>query len=207
MTIHKEGYTPIALCILFIFVLNALIQFYSPSATAVKWIVYLLSFAFFVVTILFFRSPALDIVADDTTVLCPANGMITAIDDVEETEFLKSRCTRVAIAISATDVHVTRNAVSGAVTYFNYDSNKNQTTIAVQNNAGLTVLLRQTAGLLPQPVITYVKTGDLVSQGAQLGFANLGARLEVFLPAGAVLNVDPDDKVKGGQTMLAELRA
>ena len=207
MTIHKEGYTPIALCILFIFLLNAFIQFYFPNATAVKWIVYILSFVFFAVTILFFRNPSLDIVADETIVLCPADGTISAIEEVEETEFLKTRCTRVSIAIAATDVHVTRNAVSGTVKYFNYNSDKKQTTLAVQNGAGVIIVFKQTAGLLPQPIITYVKTGDDVTQGTQLGFANLGAQVEVFLPLKAVINVDPDDRVKGGQTMLAELRA
>jgi uncharacterized membrane protein len=56
MTIHKEGTTTIALCILFIFVLNALIQFYHPHATTVKWIIYILSFILFVFVILLFTS-------------------------------------------------------------------------------------------------------------------------------------------------------
>jgi phosphatidylserine decarboxylase len=43
MTFHKEGYTSLALTILFIFVLNALISFYFPDAHVVKWIVYILS--------------------------------------------------------------------------------------------------------------------------------------------------------------------
>jgi hypothetical protein len=36
MTIHKEGYTSLAITILFIFVLNALIQFYMPTAPYLK---------------------------------------------------------------------------------------------------------------------------------------------------------------------------
>ena len=48
---------PIALCVLLIFVLNAVIQFYYPDAHVIKWIVYILSFALFVIILQFFRSP------------------------------------------------------------------------------------------------------------------------------------------------------
>jgi phosphatidylserine decarboxylase len=50
MTIHKEGYTSIALTVLFIAVVNALIQFYFPDAHTVKWIVYILSFMLFLLS-------------------------------------------------------------------------------------------------------------------------------------------------------------
>jgi phosphatidylserine decarboxylase len=57
MTVHKEGYTSLAICILFIFVLNAVIQFYFPQAFVIKWIIYILSFVLFVIILQFFRSP------------------------------------------------------------------------------------------------------------------------------------------------------
>ena len=56
MTIHKEGTTTIALCILFIFVLNAFIQFYHPYAITLKWIIYILSFTLFVFVVLLFTT-------------------------------------------------------------------------------------------------------------------------------------------------------
>jgi phosphatidylserine decarboxylase len=69
MTIHKEGYTSIALCVLFIFILNAVIDFYLPGAHVVKWIVYILSFLLFVTIVQFFRSPKLKVTPDHNTVL------------------------------------------------------------------------------------------------------------------------------------------
>jgi hypothetical protein len=38
MTFHKEGYTSLALCILFIFVLNFIIQFYYPQRCCVEMV-------------------------------------------------------------------------------------------------------------------------------------------------------------------------
>ncbi|MDB5091253.1 MAG: phosphatidylserine decarboxylase, partial [Mucilaginibacter sp.] len=54
MTFHKEGYTSLAICVLFIFILNAFISFYFPEAHVVKWIVYILSFLLFVTIVQFF---------------------------------------------------------------------------------------------------------------------------------------------------------
>jgi phosphatidylserine decarboxylase len=71
MKFHKEGYTSLALCILFIFVLNALVQFYFPELYALKWLVYILSFLLFVIIVQFFRSPNITISADEKMVLCP----------------------------------------------------------------------------------------------------------------------------------------
>lgn len=204
MTIHKEGYTSIALCILFIFVLNAFLQFYFPGAIVFKWIIYILSFMFFLATVLFFRNPAIDVVSNEKMVLSPADGKILSVGETEETEFLKGRRIQITIAISPTDVHVNRNPVKGIVKYAS--TVKGQTTIAVESGAGNTILLRQIAGLSKR-VVAYVKEGDAVEQGAQFGFSMLGSRVDVFLPIGTNIDVDVDDVVRSGQTVLARFKS
>jgi phosphatidylserine decarboxylase len=204
MTIHKEGYTPIALCILFIFLLNAFLQFYFPGANAVKWIVYILSFVFFAGTLLFFRNPKINVSIDEKTVFSPADGKITAIEEVDESEFLKGRYTRITIAISPLDVHVTRNPVNGTVKYIKYNPGNKYTTVAVANSKGNNILLRQLAGPLSQRVLVDIKEGDVVKQGEPFGFGSLLSQIDVFLPVGASVAVDVDDVVKGGITALAQ---
>jgi phosphatidylserine decarboxylase len=204
MRFHKEGYTPLALCILFIFVLNALIQFYFPQANAFKWIIYILSFLFFVAIILFFRSPSVNIAPDEKAVLSPADGKIVSIGEVEETEFLKDRRIQVSIAIAPTDVHVNRNPVTGVVKFVKQNGH---TTIAVANTAGITILYRQLPGSLSKRIITYTKQGDAVKQGEQFGFSALGSRVDVLLPVGTKLNVELNAVVKGGLTALAYLKS
>src|ERR1700744_2525366 len=118
MTIHKEGYTSLALCVLLIFVFNALIQFYYPSAHTLKWIVYILSGALFLIILQFFRSPSIRINLDEKNVLCPADGKVVVIEETEETEFLKDKRIQISVFMSPINVHVNRNPISGIITYF-----------------------------------------------------------------------------------------
>jgi phosphatidylserine decarboxylase len=220
MTIHKEGYTSIALCIGFILLLNAIIQFYFPQAIAFKWIIYILSFALFVIILQFFRSPAIQIITDETQVLCPADGKVVVIEEVDEPEFLKDKRIQVSVFMSPVNVHINRNPISGIVKYFKYHPGKflvawhpksstenERTTIAIENTNGTTVLFRQIAGALARRIVWYVKEGDVVEQGEQFGFIKFGSRVDIFLPLGTKINVSLDEVVKGGKTVLAELKA
>jgi phosphatidylserine decarboxylase len=220
MTFHKEGYTSLALCILFIFVLNAAIQFYMPDATALKWIIYILSFALFVTIVQFFRNPHFDITIDEKTVLCPADGKVVVIEETTETEFLKDKRIQLSVFMSPINVHVNRNPISGVVKYFKYHPGKylvawhpksstenERTTVVTENANGTQVLFRQIAGALARRIVWYVKEGDKVQQGEQFGFIKFGSRVDVFLPLGSKINVEIGEVVKGGRTVLAELPA
>jgi phosphatidylserine decarboxylase len=218
MTIHKEGYTSIALCILFIFVLNAVIQFYFPHAFVIKWIIYILSLALFVIILQFFRSPSVSISKDETRVLCPADGKVVVIEEADETEFLKDRRIQISVFMSPINVHINRNPISGAIKYFKYNPGKylvawhpksstenERTTIVIENSAGVAVLFRQIAGALARRIVWYVKEGDVVDQGEQFGFIKFGSRVDVFLPLGSEIKVGLGEAVKGGHTVLAQL--
>jgi phosphatidylserine decarboxylase len=218
MTFHKEGYTSLAITVLFIFVLNALIQFYLPEAHILKWFVYILSFLLFVIIVQFFRSPFFDITTDETTVLCPADGKVVVIEEADETEYLKDKRIQLSVFMSPVNVHVNRNPMSGVVSYFKYHKGKylvawhpksstenERTTVVVQNREGVSVLFRQIAGALARRIVWYVKEGDIVDQGQQFGFIKFGSRVDVFLPLGSKVLVNIGDVVKGGRTVLAEL--
>ena len=218
MTIHKEGYTSIALCVLFIFVVNAIIQFYYPDAHALRWIVYILSFALFIIILQFFRSPHFHINIDETQVLCPADGKVVVIEETEEPEFLKDRRIQISVFMSPINVHVNRNPVAGVVKYFRYHPGKylvawhpksstenERTTVVIENKKGVSVLFRQIAGAMARRIVWYVKEGDKVEQGAQFGFIKFGSRVDVFVPLGTKINVGLGEVVKGGRTVLATL--
>ncbi|MDT3404393.1 phosphatidylserine decarboxylase family protein [Mucilaginibacter terrae] len=220
MTFHKEGYTSMALCILFIFVLNALAHFYYPEVAVLKWFIYIVSFLLFVIILQFFRSPKFAITTHDQHVICPADGKVVVIEEVDEPEFLKDKRIQVSVFMSPVNVHVNRNPIAGVVKYFKYHPGKylvawhpksstenERTTIAIENEAGVTVLFRQIAGALARRIVWYVKEGDKVAQGDQFGFIKFGSRVDIFLPIGTKINVNLGDKVKGGRTVLAELQA
>jgi len=191
-----------------------------PDATALKWIVYILSFALFVTIVQFFRNPHFDITIDEKTVLCPADGKVVVIEETTETEFLKDKRIQVSVFMSPINVHVNRNPISGVVKYFKYHPGKylvawhpksstenERTTVVTENANGTQVLFRQIAGALARRIVWYVKEGDKVQQGEQFGFIKFGSRVDVFLPLGSKINVEIGEVVKGGRTVLAELPA
>jgi phosphatidylserine decarboxylase len=218
MTIHKEGYSSLAITILFIFVLNAAIHFYLPLAHGLQWFIYILSFVLFVIILQFFRSPSITINKDETQVLCPADGKVVVIEETDETEYLKDRRIQISVFMSPINVHINRNPISGVVKYFKYHPGKylvawhpksstenERTTVVTENSAGTPILFRQIAGAMARRIVWYIKEGDAVTQGDQFGFIKFGSRVDIFLPLGTKVNVAIGEVVKGGRTVLAEL--
>ncbi len=219
MTIHKEGYTSIALCILFIFILNALVHYLLPETAWFRWIIYILSFALFAIILQFFRSPYIKVIKNEQQVLCPADGKVVVIEETEETEYLKDRRIQVSVFMSPINVHINRNPISGIVKYFKYHPGKflvawhpksstenERTTVVIENSNGTAVLFRQIAGAMARRIICYSKEGQQAEQGEEFGFIKFGSRVDIFLPLGSEINVSLGDIVKGGITVLAHLK-
>lgn len=218
MTIHKEGYTTIALTILFIFILNAVVQFFYPDKNWLLWTVYIFSFLLFVIVLQFFRSPVRKLSSGERSIVCPADGKVVVIEETDEPEFLKDRRIQLSVFMSPVNVHVNRNPISGIVKYFKYHPGKylvawnpksstdnERTTMVIENN-GIQVLVRQIAGALARRIVWYVKENDEVKQGEQFGFIKFGSRIDLFLPLGTEIKVKMGEPVRGGVTVLAELK-
>lgn len=219
MTIHKEGYSSIALSILFIFILNAIVQYLLPDLNWLHWLIYFLSLVLFVIILQFFRSPNILLQRNDEQIICPADGKVVVIEDTEETEFLKDRRIQISVFMSPINVHVNRNPISGKVILSKYHPGKflvawhpksstenERTTIVVKTSTGVSVLFRQIAGALARRIVCYLKEGDEVVQGEQFGFIKFGSRVDIFLPLGTEVNVKLNQVVKGGVTVLAHLK-
>lgn len=218
MTIHKEGFSSIALAVLFIFVLNALVQFYFPDNATFRWVIYISSAILFLIVLQFFRNPRIAVTTGEKMVVCPADGKVVVIEEAQEPEYLKDKRIQVSIFMSPVNVHVNRNPITGVVKYFKYHPGKylvawhpksstdnERTTVVVETQQGIPVLFRQIAGALARRIVWYVKEGDEVQQSAQFGFIKFGSRVDVFLPLGTKINVNLGETVKGGRTILAEL--
>ena len=218
MTIHKEGYTSIALSILFIFVTNTVIKYYLSETIWFVWLWYALSFALFIIILQFFRSPNRKLTIHDRQIICPADGKVVVLEETEETEFLKDRRIQVSVFMSPINVHVNRNPISGIVKFFKYHPGKylfawdpksstenERTTTVVEHKNGAQILYRQIAGALARRIVWYLKEGDQVEQSEQFGFIKFGSRVDLYLPIGTQINVNLNETVKGGVTVLATL--
>jgi phosphatidylserine decarboxylase len=217
MKFHKEGYTSLAICVLFVFIINALANWFAPENKLLIWTVYLLSAFLFITILQFFRSPKLSVLQDENQILSPADGKVVVIEETTENEYFTDRRIQVSIFMSPINVHINRNPIGGLIKYFKYHPGKylmawnpksstenERTTIVIEGKNGIEILFRQIAGALARRIVWYVKEGKEVAQGEEFGFIKFGSRVDVFLPIGTKINVKLGDKVKGGKTVIAE---
>ena len=120
--------------------------------------------------------------------------------------------------MSPLNVHATRYPIGGKITYSKYHPGKylvawhpkaseenERTTVVVKNATYGEVLYRQIAGALAKRIVNYAKVDDIAIQGADSGFIKFGSRVDIFLPVTASIKVELNQKVRGGETVIAEL--
>ncbi|MBX7206476.1 MAG: phosphatidylserine decarboxylase family protein [Bacteroidia bacterium] len=214
--IHREGSATIFITLAVLFVLNFAIQYFIPQPEWISQAVLFISTVFLVIILQFFRNPPRNTQKNDAHIIAPADGKVVVIEEVEEPEFFKGKRLQVSIFMSPFNVHVNRNPVSGTVKYFKYHPGKylvawhpksstenERTTTVIEHKSGKQVLFRQIAGALAKRICWYVEQGQQVQQGGEMGFIKFGSRVDVYLPLDAKVQVTLNQKVSGGETVLA----
>ena len=65
-------------------------------------------------------------------------------------------------------------------------------------------MVKQIAGAVAKRIVNYLKPGDVVEQGGEMGFIKFGSRVDLLLPIEAAVNVRMNEKVKGGVSVIAK---
>jgi phosphatidylserine decarboxylase len=179
-----------------------------------------LSLFFFVLilyTLFFFRDPDRNIPPDRNAVLAAADGTVTDISEVDETEVLKTRMRRVGIFLSIFDVHTNRAPIDGRITYRQHHeglcldarspdcSEKNEAMTWGIENPRATVVVRQLTGAIARRIVAWAEVGDQLARGERFGMIRFGSRTEVYLPLTASVLVKAGEHVAGGSTIIARL--
>ena len=150
-------------------------------------------------------------------VYAPADGKVVVIEEVEEPEFFQEKRLQISIFMNPANVHVNRNPIGGEVKYYKYhpgkylvawhpkSSTENERTTSVINNGKHDILVRQIAGAMAKRIVNYLKPGQQVTQGEDMGFIKFGSRVDIFLPLGTKVNVALEEKVKGNLSVIAHL--
>lgn len=214
---HKEGFKIIAITFLLVAILAVVVD----KFVALQWLQYLLFFTLFVFLFLilqFFRNPKRLTVLNDNTVVSPVDGKVVVIEEVYEPEYFKEKRLQVSVFMSPINVHVTRYPIGGQVAYSKYHPGKylvawhpkastenERTTVVVDNTLYGKVLYRQIAGALAKRIVNYAKEGDAANQGEDSGFIKFGSRVDLFLPLDTNIKVALNQKVKGGESIIAEI--
>ena len=216
MTLHREGFGLIALAVAVGVGLVALTSWLGAPAWVVNLVI-ALAVVDVVLVAQFFRVPKRVPVASEGQILCPSDGKVVVIEEVEEPEIFGDKRIQVSIFMSPLNVHVQWAPMAGEVTHANYHPGKylvawhpksstenERTTLVIDGERG-PVLFRQIAGAVARRIRWYIQPSQKVELGEEVGFIKFGSRIDVFLPLGSEIHVGLEQKVKGRETVLATL--
>lgn len=216
MTIHKEGYTSIAITTILFGVIN-LVSFYflSSSTPVISLLIFIAALGLLIFMISFFRIPKRTLTIQDNAIIAPADGKVVVIEEVQADEYFTDRRIQVSIFMSPLNVHVNRNPVNGEVVYNQYhkgkylvawhpkSSTENERHCVAYRQNGKEILVKQIAGALAKRIVNYLQAGQQVKQTEEMGFIKFGSRVDLLLPLDAKINVKIGDMPQGGVTVIA----
>jgi phosphatidylserine decarboxylase len=218
MTIHREGYKSIAVATMLFCMLNVLMFWFLGTSLlwlCIAFLIITLGLVLFIVS--FFRIPNRALTFNETQIIAPADGKVVVIEEAHDAEYFKDKRIQVSVFMSPANVHVNRNPMSGEVVYNQYhkgkylvawnpkSSTENERHSAVIRKGDKEVLVKQIAGALAKRICNYLEVGQKVEQNAEFGFIKFGSRVDLLLPLGTKINVQLNEVVKGGVTVIATL--
>ena len=162
----------------------------------------------------FFRDPERAIPAGPGLVVSPADGKITEVAPIRTPDGDRIR---LSIFLSVFDVHVNRSPIAGTVRRIRYkkgeylnamdpaSAERNEQSVVTMEGDGCTITFKLIAGLLARRIVFLPKEGDTLQRGERVGLIKFGSRCDLILPGDAHVRVERGQRVKGGQSILADV--
>lgn len=206
--IAKEGW----LFIIISSFISAYVSYVNVIASIPFWII-----SIFIIQ--FFRDPPRKISTKKNVVVSGADGKVIAIDETID-PYQKKKSIKVSVFMNVFNVHSNKAPIDGIILKKIYFSGKflnaalskaslqnERCAIIIQakKNPKQTITCVQIAGLIARRILCYKKTGDSVSRGERYGFIKFGSRVDLYLPLKTSLRVQVGQKVKNGESIIAEL--
>ncbi len=168
----------------------------------------------------FFRDPSRVIPDDPEAVLCPADGRVILIREIDDDRFLGERALKISIFMNVFNVHVNRIPCTGTVeevllkpgSFYSADKDKaalknEYCALTLRTQGGIRYSVVQVAGLLARRIVCRAEKGDSIAAGTRYGLIRFGSRVDLYLPPDTQINVQLRQKVKAGETILAQLNS
>jgi phosphatidylserine decarboxylase len=198
------------------FVVAALVP--AAGLAAFGWFLWSAPFILLAIALVFFfRDPERVAPSGRLVVVSPADGRVMVAGAPSPAAAPDGNWTQVSIFLSPLDVHVNRIPVSGTVTKVEYKpgtckaayrpeatTENERSEVWIEAASGV-IVCRQITGVLVRRVVCRAKPGDHVQAGDRYGVMKFGSRIDLFLPAGTRLRVAVGDRVRAGETLIAEL--
>ncbi len=215
---HREG-QKIIIITFFLMVAAMIAAQFFVGVEWVRFAIQLIALVLLILVLQFFRNPKRLVTPNFDEILAPVDGKVVAIEEVEEPEYFKDKRRQVSIFMSPINVHVTRYAASGTVTYSKYHPGKylvawhpksstenERTTVVIHTPKFGEIGYRQIAGAMARRIVNYAEEGEQVTQGQDAGFIKFGSRVDLLLPLDCNITVKLNQKVVGARTCIASIR-
>lgn len=161
----------------------------------------------------FFRDPTRVPPDNENLLVSPGDGKVVYVGPGER----NPECTQISIFLSLFDVHINRAPLAATIERIRYapgqflaaykkeSGTKNeQNELVLNGEGGFSITVRQIAGVAARRIVCDVKENDSLERGQRFGLIQFGSRMEVELPSDTAVHVKVGDRVKGGETVIAE---
>ena len=205
----RDGYW-YAISLLFV---AAVVRFFTADWFA-SWVLVAIPVLLAAFLLWFFRDPNRSIPAGPGLVVSPADGKVTEVAPIHTPDGDRIR---LSIFLSVFDVHVNRSPVAGIIRSIQYkkgeflkaldpaSAERNEQNVVVMEGEGCIISLRLIAGLLARRIVFVPKEGDTLKRGERVGLIKFGSRCDLILPGDAHIRVERGQRVKGGESILADV--
>lgn len=203
MRIAREGFRYIgALTILSVVALA-----FPPTRVAAIPLLALAAFVTF-----FFRDPTRVPPEGENLIVSAGDGRVVHAGPGERDPSRK----QVTIFLSIFDVHINRSPLTAVVRKIEYSpgrflaaykpesGTKNEQNEIELVDGDFVVTVRQIAGVVARRIVCDIAENDRLDRGQRIGLIQFGSRMDVVLPSEVRLRVKVGDRVKGGETVIAE---
>ncbi len=171
-----------------------------------------------VLGLLFFRDPERPLEPEPGVAYTAADGLVTAVDEVDEPWLSGGRAERVSVFLNLHNVHVNRSPFAGRIEkmerseggfspalFGGVEDNYSNRTLLSGERGPLVVVQR--AGMIARRITPWVEEGQDVNTGERVGIIHFGSRTDVLFPPGTVeFLVAPGERVRAGFTPIARYR-
>ena len=208
--IHEEGYKFLVISAVVTLILWLISNFFGFIFTLITiWVYY------------FFRDPERIIIEDDSYLVSPADGRISAIGEVNgpiELGLNDKKFTRVSIFMNVFDCHVNRSPSNGEIEDIFYkpgkflnasldkasEENERNYFKIKDKKTGEQIVVVQIAGLIARRIVTTVEKTQGINQGQRLGMIRFGSRVDIYYSKRKTM-VKIGQNVIAGESLIASI--
>ena len=165
-------------------------------------------------------------------IVAPADGRVISIIDTAKihiqvnkgilgkiktlTKDIANGCYIISIFMSPIDAHINRAPIEGIIRHMKHTKGKffkaydlkksfeNEKNEIIIENKKLRIKVIQIAGFLARRIVCHVKVNQKVNKGQKIGMIALGSQTTLIIPKKVKLRINVKDKVKAGQTIIAD---